>query len=105
MRHLIRAAVLVGALSGVCSAQTVPSVVQSSGQYVMTIPYLDYGSGAARQGYAIVLRSSDLTTWILDAASPQAALAATTDSPTVADRKSTRLNSSHERLSRMPSSA
>ena len=77
---------LVVVLPGVCAAQTLPSVVVASNQYVLTIPYLEYGSGASKQGYGAVLRSSDLGTFVLDGASVtiQPALAAATDSPTVA---------------------
>lgn len=74
------------ALPGLCAAQGLPSVSSSGGQYVLTIPYLEYGSGSAKLAYGAVMRSSDLSTFVLDAASVtvQSPFVAAIDSPTVA---------------------
>ena len=85
MRHLVRSSVLALLLPGVCAAQSLPSVALDRNQYVLTIPYLEFGTGTAKQAYGVVLRSSDLNTFVLDGTSVTipALLGATTDSPTV----------------------
>ena len=137
-----RLALLVTAfvLPGVCGAQSLPEVTSSGGEYILTVPYLEYGSGASRLAFAAVMRSRDLSTFVLDAPSVSqlTPVASPVDAATLAarsggyrldvprltyrsgtrtqyytaalnstdlDRKSTRLNSSHLKLSRMPSSA
>src|SRR5438067_1742883 len=78
------ALVVVGlAPPDVCGAQNLPEVTASGGEYVLSVPYLDYGSGVARQAYAAILRSRDLSTFVLDAAtvSPLTPLALPVDAP------------------------
>jgi hypothetical protein len=85
-KHLALAGLLTVVVASVSAAQSLPTVAFTNNEYVLTIPYLEYGSGAAKQAYAIVLRSSDLNTFVLDGSSVslQPTLAAATDSPIVA---------------------
>ena len=85
MKSTMGIGVIVLAWQSVGAAQTLPSIASSRGEYVLTIPYLEYGSGASKQAYGAVMRSSDLRTFVLDGSSVtlQATLAAASDSPTL----------------------
>lgn len=74
------------ALPAVSGGQVLPDVSVAAGEYVLTVPYLEFGSGASKVAYGAVFRSRDLSLFTLDARSvtSQAPLAAAIDSPTVA---------------------
>lgn len=50
-------------------AQTVPTLDSAGGQFVLELPYLEGGQAEARQAWRATLRSADLMTFTLDAAS------------------------------------
>ena len=85
MRRLLGGMLTVLGLPGVCVAQTLPSVAVAGGQYVLTLPYLEFGSGSGKLAYGVVLKSSDFNTFVLDGTSVTISpvLAASTDSPAV----------------------
>lgn len=82
--------VLCAILPKMSTAQGLPSLTSGSAGFVLTVPYLEYGSGASKLAFAVSLKSSNLSIFTLDAASvrAQAPLASATDSPTVASLNS-----------------
>ena len=54
------------------AAQAAPTLDLGNGSYTLAVPYVEYGSGAARRAYAARLGASALDSFQLDAASVQA---------------------------------
>ncbi len=50
-------------------AQATPALSVSGGAYTLTVPYLEYGSGASKQAYSATLTSTTLASFLLDASS------------------------------------
>ncbi len=77
---------LAAVLPGICAAQGMPSLTAGSTGFVLTVPYLEYGSGTSRLAFSASLNSSDLSSFTLDAESviSQSVLVSASESPTVA---------------------
>ncbi|OFZ90208.1 MAG: hypothetical protein A2V78_17995 [Betaproteobacteria bacterium RBG_16_64_18] len=84
MHHSLFVTVTLATVSGLCAAQTAPSLTAGGQGFVLTVPYLEYGSGASKVAFSASLVSSDLHTFVLDGASVQSVRASEIDNPTVA---------------------
>ncbi len=54
------------------AAQAAPTLELAGGSYTLAVPYVEYGSGAAKRAYAARLGSAALDSFVLNAASVQA---------------------------------
>ena len=67
--HKLVLATLLAFFSSAGQAQSAATVSSSGGVYTLTVPYLEYGSGSAKQAFAVMLTSTPQGTFRLDAAS------------------------------------
>jgi hypothetical protein len=81
---------LAAALPGLCVAQGTPSLAAGGAGFVLTVPYLEYGSGTSKLAFAASLTTSNLSAFTLDATSvrSQPTLESVIDGPTVASLNS-----------------
>lgn len=59
--------------SAAALAQTAPSLTSKGSTYTLTVPYLEYGSGSAKQAFSVSLTSTTLASFLLDGSSIKAA--------------------------------
>jgi hypothetical protein len=73
--HVVSILVLILLAGGAClmplaaAAQPVPTLGFASGSYTLAVPYVEYGSGAAKRAYSASLGSAALSSFMLSAPS------------------------------------
>lgn len=81
MRSLSILLLAASAIGFPACAQTTPALQSQGGGFVLDIPYLEYGSGAARQSYSARLTTSNLSLFTLTGASAVPLQATTSQTP------------------------